>query len=191
MHNVDQQVDSNDHGSCVLGGAAHAHRLHQGCSALQASLEATPTAWQDRALRSRPDRQRTEVKTCPIVLASHRGQPSPTICRCAGSNEAPQASMGKVLPEEPATECNGCKNDHNPNECRPVCLSATANLGKIVVRFHVLTSCRSAHQRTFLTPLRRLRAALPGRSVSASNCCPGHDCILPDRNPQVCRIERS
>jgi len=40
------------------------------------------------------------------------------------------------------------------------------------------------------TRLRRRRAVLPGCSVSAGNCCsPGHGCIVPDRNPQVCRTD--
>jgi len=41
-----------------------------------------------------------------------------------------------------------------------------------------------------ITRLRRHRAVLPGCSVSAGNCSPGHGCIVPDRNPQVCRRER-
>ena len=59
--------------------------------------EVMPTAWQGRPLCSLPDRQRTEVMYSPIALASHRGQPSPKVCRCAGSTYARRIAGVAIL----------------------------------------------------------------------------------------------
>jgi hypothetical protein len=49
-------------------------------------LGAMRVAFREWALHPRQDHLRRQAKNCPIALASHRGQPSPKVCLCAGSS---------------------------------------------------------------------------------------------------------